>query len=73
MAGQRRDEVGLRRVTATMPMPSQLHPSRSPATMARMIGADEVMTLITGARLGPYEILSAFGAGGMGELSFTTP
>ena len=26
------------------------------------------MALITGARLGPYEILSALGAGGMGEV-----
>ena len=26
------------------------------------------MTLITGARLGPYQILSALGAGGMGEV-----
>ena len=25
------------------------------------------MTLAAGARLGPYEILSALGAGGMGE------
>jgi hypothetical protein len=27
------------------------------------------VTLSTGARLGPYEILSAVGAGGMGEAS----
>ena len=26
------------------------------------------MTLTTGTRLGPYEILSAIGAGGMGEV-----
>jgi serine/threonine protein kinase len=26
------------------------------------------MTLVAGARLGPYEIQSAFGAGGMGEV-----
>ena len=26
------------------------------------------MTLTTGSRLGPYEILSALGAGGMGEV-----
>ena len=26
------------------------------------------MSLTTGARLGPYEILSALGAGGMGEV-----
>jgi hypothetical protein len=26
------------------------------------------MTLAAGARLGPYEILSALGAGGMGEV-----
>jgi eukaryotic-like serine/threonine-protein kinase len=26
------------------------------------------MTLDTGARLGPYEILSSLGAGGMGEV-----
>ena len=26
------------------------------------------MTLAAGARLGPYEILSAIGAGGMGEV-----
>ena len=26
------------------------------------------MSLVAGARLGPYEILSALGAGGMGEV-----
>ena len=26
------------------------------------------MPLVTGARLGPYEVLSAIGAGGMGEV-----
>ena len=26
------------------------------------------MSLATGARLGPYEVLSAIGAGGMGEV-----
>lgn len=26
------------------------------------------MTLVTGSRLGPYEILAAVGAGGMGEV-----
>ena len=26
------------------------------------------MTLITGSRLGPYEIVSSLGAGGMGEV-----
>jgi serine/threonine protein kinase len=26
------------------------------------------MTLLTGARLGPYEILSPLGAGGMGDV-----
>jgi hypothetical protein len=30
--------------------------------------ADEAMTLASGSRLGPYEIVSAIGAGGMGEV-----
>lgn len=28
------------------------------------------MTLVSGARLGPYEILTALGAGGMGEVVY---
>ena len=30
------------------------------------------MTLAAGARLGPYEILSALGAAGLGEITETT-
>src|SRR6516225_4919653 len=32
-------------------------------------GLTETATLATGSRLGPYDIQSAFGAGGMGEVS----
>jgi hypothetical protein len=49
--------------------PGQLR--RRPALdgRAEASGADEpLMTLITGTHLGPYEILSALGAGGMGEV-----
>src|SRR2546425_354735 len=36
---------------------------------AKAAGADEtLMALTTGSRLGPYEILSPFGSGGMGEV-----
>ena len=31
-------------------------------------GAGQLMPLITGARLGPYEITGTLGAGGMGEV-----
>lgn len=34
----------------------------------RMIGVPQGMRLSTGTRLGPYQILSAIGAGGMGEV-----
>ena len=30
--------------------------------------AEEQMMLATGAKLGPYEIISSLGAGGMGEV-----
>jgi hypothetical protein len=37
---------------------------------AELGGRVEKMTLAIGARLGPYEILSLIGSGGMGESSF---
>src|SRR5262249_6981628 len=35
---------------------------------AEALRADQVMSLAVGSRLGPYEILAAIGAGGMGEV-----
>jgi hypothetical protein len=39
--------------------------------MNRWIASPNAMALIPGARLGPYEILGAIGAGGMGEAGET--
>jgi eukaryotic-like serine/threonine-protein kinase len=53
----------------TMPAAEQCFPGKTaPTTMTASRYPEFPMALAVGARLGPYEILSAIGAGGMGEV-----
>ena len=44
------------------------HDGRDPLPVRELRGAAPRMTLAAGSRLGPYEVLSPLGAGGMGEV-----